>query len=139
MSFRAKYIATGEALLYATIKNDLAEVRKLIGGGADVNYRGYSDHTALDPAAYYGHINLVDYLILNDADVLATNKEGETAMDKAIRGRDRNLDSEEGEGGHRLIIIRLAKQENKIRDEKELEKGEFKELTERENGEHDEK
>ncbi len=63
--------------MIAVADGDLQVVRMLVEAGADVNATGKDGATALLGAAFYGHQNLVEYLIAVGADVRsATKKDG---------------------------------------------------------------
>ncbi|WP_255495993.1 ankyrin repeat domain-containing protein [Spiroplasma endosymbiont of Danaus chrysippus] len=77
---------------------------KLVKNGADINYRNFkysickkltdkvtsypdkntSGNTPLTKAAKKGYLNIVKFLVENDADVNQINLRGETALDRAI-------------------------------------------------------
>ena len=59
----------GEQLLAATRKGDLAEVRRLLDAGADVNARTRYDSTPLFFAADRGHVEVARLLIERGADL----------------------------------------------------------------------
>ena len=68
----------GDDLLQATEYGDLAEVKRLLEEGADVNF--HYNITALMWAAYYGHIEIVGFLIEAGANVNQQDNNGNTAL-----------------------------------------------------------
>lgn len=72
--------AASKDLLQASLAGDLARVRSLLAGGADVNTRGSLDMTPLMIAAQDGHLLVVKFLIQNGADIHARNLVGQTAL-----------------------------------------------------------
>jgi ankyrin repeat protein len=71
--------------LYAASINDLATVKQMIAGGADVNQSGEFDYTALHMAARNGHIEMAQLLIENGAIVDARNRSKMTPFHWAAR------------------------------------------------------
>jgi len=69
------FIAAGEG------RSDV--VRYLLAEGAEINARDKLGDTALTEAAYYGHVALVNELLLHGADINAIGNDG-TALDIAI-------------------------------------------------------
>jgi len=73
-----------EALQDAVFNEDLAAVKKLIEGGANVNAPKHDDgSTPLHTAVFICNIEIVKALIAAKADVNAKNKEGETPIHTA--------------------------------------------------------
>lgn len=77
-------------LINAAADGDLDKVKLLVEKGADVNvvttYEGARiTTTALITAARGGHFEIMKFLVENGADVNATNQEGKTARDYAIK------------------------------------------------------
>ena len=71
-------LASKEINLYQAIKNnDLQEVKKLINEGAALNVKNEYGNTPLHFAAYYGHTNIVRYLIEKGANIYIENNDGE--------------------------------------------------------------
>jgi hypothetical protein len=64
-------------------RGDLGAVKKLVDKGADVNERGPYGGTALSSAAYYGHAEIVVYLLDRGASVKGAN--GAEALINAAR------------------------------------------------------
>ena len=69
------FIAAGEG------RSDV--VRYLLAEGAEINAREKLGDTALTEAVYYGHVALVNELLLHGADINAIGNDG-TALDIAI-------------------------------------------------------
>jgi ankyrin repeat protein len=61
-------------------------VKELVTAGALVRVVDRSGYTALHTAAYYGHADVVNYLILKGADLLALDQDGRTPFTEAMRG-----------------------------------------------------
>ena len=59
---------------------DLDAVIELVEKGADVNQKGFGDHTALMKASENGHLEIVEKLIEANADVNETDSRGYTAL-----------------------------------------------------------
>ncbi|WP_338957907.1 ankyrin repeat domain-containing protein [Spiroplasma endosymbiont of Tiphia femorata] len=105
-----------EKLMIAIEEGNFKKTMKLVKNGADVNYRNFkysickkltgkvtsypdkntSGNTPLMKAAKKGYLNIVKFLVENDADVNQINLRGETALDRAI------------ENGH-LDVIKFLK------------------------------
>jgi uncharacterized protein len=64
----------------AAMQRDLAEVRRLLREGADVDSRQADGATALHWAAYHGDAGLAELLLGAGADVSAANRNGSTPM-----------------------------------------------------------
>lgn len=79
------------ALMIASGRGDLDIVKFLVENGADVNAAVTADKveggtaTVLMIAAQEGHLDIVKFLAEKGADVKATNREGKTARDYAIK------------------------------------------------------
>ena len=67
-------------LIKAVIVGDVAEVKRLIKSGADVNAKRNTGYTALMAAAYKGHTEIVEILIKSGADVNAKTNNGQTVL-----------------------------------------------------------
>jgi ankyrin repeat protein len=79
-------VNSDEALLDAAGKGDLAEVRRLIEGGADVNCQGRHSLTPL--IAAFNHVEVIRYLLAQGADVnYGGFREGSMLMLAAYSGR----------------------------------------------------
>ena len=77
-----------KVFLQAVISGDIAEVKRLIEEGADVNAQNYYGETALMFASNFGYTEVAQLLIEEGADVNAGDDEGMTALMKAsIRGK----------------------------------------------------
>lgn len=70
-------------LMKAAGKGDLARVKELVEGGADVNEVRRDNQTALIAAAQSGHEKVALYLVKKGADVNMTNAYGWTALSQA--------------------------------------------------------
>lgn len=73
----------GKEIFDSSHDGDLSAVKELIDRGADVNFRNeyYDNQTSLMVAAYKGHLNVVDLLIRNGADLeCSTPENGFTAL-----------------------------------------------------------
>jgi len=72
---------TGEKLYYAVFQNNIAEAKKLIGQGANVNWKNNKiGSTALIRAATEGKVEMVKLLLKAGADRTLKNNRGETAL-----------------------------------------------------------
>jgi ankyrin repeat protein len=82
-------------LISAVIENDNIMVKLLLEKGADVNLGdtrdGYLDQTPLMYAASYGYKEIAYILIKNGANVNKKDKNGETALDYAIRNNSNEI------------------------------------------------
>ena len=67
-------------LLYATMNNDLTTVIASINSGAWVNFQGAGDYTALMIAVEQNSIEMVEYLLLQGANLLLTRTDGQTVF-----------------------------------------------------------
>ncbi len=78
----------GNALAAAAMKDDSAEVLRLLGKGADINYSTGLAHNALHAAAQYGKLSMVHLLLDKGANVNAQRSRPygrETALHAASR------------------------------------------------------
>ena len=95
----AKYDAKmkGDALVRDSDGGYLAEVKSIVEGGGDVNYRlEPSGLTPLMAAATAGHVEIVRFLIAQGARPDMKDRDGMTALDRAKRD------------GHRDVVALLA-------------------------------
>ena len=77
-----------EIFFQAVRSGDIAEVKRLIEEGVDVNTQDKFGHTALIPASNFGYTEVAQLLIEEGVDVNAQDIEGFTALMKAsIRGK----------------------------------------------------
>jgi hypothetical protein len=85
------------ASLYANVNNDfiaaaskgkLKEAQKLVGKGANINFKSYQGKTALHWAVLSGNLKMVVYLIGKGADVNAKDRELQTPLHNAAIKRD---------------------------------------------------
>ncbi|RZS90538.1 ankyrin repeat domain-containing protein [Aquimarina brevivitae] len=74
----------GTPLMYATSTGNLALCKLLFKSGADINLTDTNKDSALNWATYYGHVQIMNYLISKGADYTAKSKHG-TALDVALR------------------------------------------------------
>ena len=88
-------------LHWAVYRNDLAEVKRLIGAGADVNAQNDYGATPLSEAAVAGNVEVIDRLLKAGAKVDAANADGQTAL--MIIARTSNVEAA------RLLLKRGAK------------------------------
>lgn len=72
------------ALHEAARHGDLAEVKQLIGAGADVNSRDFRGQTPLLLAVGYQHLEVAKVLLENGANVQAKDHEGTSALQLGI-------------------------------------------------------
>ena len=75
--------SVGEALYKACINGQVREVRRLLSGGADVNYVDEQGHTPLMVASLNGHVEVVDMVLAAEANANAANDGGFTALHMA--------------------------------------------------------
>jgi len=87
----------GTALMIASASGHLDIVKFLVENGADVNAVVTADEaeggtaTALMIASQEGHFDIVKFLAEKGADVKATNREGKTTKDYAIKSANRQV------------------------------------------------
>ena len=74
-----------EALLLAAGRGDLAEVKRVIAGGAEINAKDHDGDTALMIASWKGHMEVVRELLGKGAEVSAKDDSGKTALMYAYR------------------------------------------------------
>ncbi|MDQ3813252.1 MAG: ankyrin repeat domain-containing protein, partial [Armatimonadota bacterium] len=67
-------------LFIAALKNRVADARKAIANGADVNVRNGEGDSVLAYAAHCGHLTITKMLIEHGADINAKSKDGETPL-----------------------------------------------------------
>jgi ankyrin repeat protein len=95
----------------AAYSGNLAKVKQLVAGGADINKRDKKKLTPLHLAAFQGntrHIAMAKWLLANGADARARDFEGKTPLDVASeRGNTEIADAiragSTGGGGRQLI------------------------------------
>jgi ankyrin repeat protein len=73
------------ALLWAAHRGDVAEVRRLIGAGANVSLANHYGATPMSEAATQGETAIIAALLKAGADVNSSNAEGETALMEVTR------------------------------------------------------
>ncbi len=73
------------ALLWAAHRGDVAEVRRLIGAGANVSLANHYGATPMSEAATQGETDIIAALLKAGADVNSANAEGETALMEVAR------------------------------------------------------
>jgi ankyrin repeat protein len=88
-------IALNQSLIGAAWNNNVAEARRLIDAGADVNYEDETQQSAFLIAASEGYMDLLDLTLRNGADVHARDSFNGTAL---IRAAER---------GHADVVRRL--------------------------------
>ena len=88
-------IALNQDLIGAAWDNNVAEARRLIDAGADVNYEDETQQSAFLIAASEGYIDLLELTLRNGADVHARDSYNGTAL---IRAAER---------GHAHVVRRL--------------------------------
>ena len=76
-------IQANEVEYWASVGN-LAEVKKAVELGHDVNAAGDGGYTALHAAAENNHVSVLIFLLECGADVEAKVESGETALDLAV-------------------------------------------------------
>ncbi|MFN0162661.1 MAG: ankyrin repeat domain-containing protein [Burkholderiales bacterium] len=74
-----------KALFYAVEKGNMVYAQKLLNMNLDPNARAENGYTPLMYAAARGHIGLTELFLRNGADSLLVNKEGDSAVDLALR------------------------------------------------------
>ena len=70
----------GEALYIACCNGQAREVRRLLSGGADVNYADEQGVTPLIAASVNGYVEVVDMLLAAEANANAADDNGRTAL-----------------------------------------------------------
>lgn len=85
------------SIIRASVKGDLAQVKKLVDEGADVNATDSSKRTALLEAAWGGHTDVVKYLVDCGASVNCVEVSGYTPLMRAA------------EEGHTAVVTLLLK------------------------------
>lgn len=75
-------------LILAVQNDDLNNVKLLISGGADVNWKDVFKTTALMYAASKGNKEIVVYLIKSGADVNAKDEQGNSVLSAAEEGKN---------------------------------------------------
>jgi ankyrin repeat protein len=88
-------------LHWAVYRNDVDEVKRLIGAGANVNAENDYGSTPLAEAAITGNVEVIDRLLKAGAKVDSANADGQTAL--MVIARTSNVDAA------RLLIKRGAK------------------------------
>ena len=71
------------ALSNAVIVGNLAEIRKIIDAGTDINAKDALDRTPLHMAAFYGQTKIIDLLVANGAEIDARDHTGMTPLHAA--------------------------------------------------------
>ena len=79
------------ALLYAAINGNALIVKKLCESGANVNVQDNRGWTPLQQAISYEYESIVAILMMHNADVRITNKEGRDARWYAAKSRNKNI------------------------------------------------
>ena len=80
-------VQASDALIAAAKKNDIAQVKAELDGGARVEYMNGTGFTALILASTLGHLEVVQLLVAHGADVNAASKNGMTAIASAAQSR----------------------------------------------------
>ena len=78
-------------LMLSASNGDLYAVRRLCEEGADLNLNNESGETALSLAVYYGHIQVVDYLLSIKANIYLPFNPKTSVYDIAMDRQDQNL------------------------------------------------
>lgn len=68
------------ALFRAAATGELDLARELAEAGANINIRSSSGYTPLHRAAQHGHLEMVEFLLSNNADVAAKTLDDRTAV-----------------------------------------------------------
>lgn len=76
-----------DALIKAAKKNDIAQVKAELDGGANVEYMNKTGFTALILASTFGHLETVQLLVEQGADINAASKHGMTPIASAAQSR----------------------------------------------------
>ena len=98
------------ALSNAIIQGNLAEVRKIIDSGENLETRDALDRTPLHMAAFYGRVKTIDLLLASGADIAARDHVGMTPLHAGVisggrqsvqllldKGADINAQTESGQ------------------------------------------
>jgi len=111
----------------AVLRGNLAEVRRLINAGANINARNIERLTPLMLAAHRGHVNIIRYLLTRGANARARQNENNprTALIYAVeRGnvnsvrallRHSNLNVQDGNGRSALTTAASLQKPNLVR------------------------
>ena len=83
--------AKTDALFKAAKTNNVAEARRLIADGADVNAKSYLGLTVLMVAAGNNFVDVARLLLAVGADVDAADNYGETALLYALKNKSRDV------------------------------------------------
>ncbi|MHC4661446.1 MAG: ankyrin repeat domain-containing protein [Planctomycetota bacterium] len=71
---------TAEQFVNASAMNDIKTTKSSLNKWTDINIKAGSGQTALHAAAANGHLEMVEYLIENGADVNITDEDGDTPL-----------------------------------------------------------
>jgi ankyrin repeat protein len=71
-------------LFQAVIAGNIAEIKKSLDAGADINAEDALDRTPLHIAAFYGRTKIIDLLVANGADVNAADHTAMTPLHAAV-------------------------------------------------------
>mmetsp|Transcript_21146 Transcript_21146/g.55024 ORF Transcript_21146/g.55024 Transcript_21146/m.55024 type:complete len:632 (-) Transcript_21146:203-2098(-) len=75
------------AMMCAAASGDVMKLQQLISAGGSVSHGDYDRRTPLHLAASEAHVDAVDYLLAQGADVGSKDRFGHTAYDDAIQGQ----------------------------------------------------
>ncbi len=78
-------------LVTAAAKGDLGKVKSYVRKGENVNQKNRARWTALAYAVKYDHIDIVKFLLDNDADIDETVNTGETPLQIALKNGKYNI------------------------------------------------
>jgi ankyrin repeat protein len=107
-----------QELMLATRENNLAEVSRLLGAGADVNVKYHDGHTPLHWACLWGHVQVLKELLDHGADIEAPDNNGRmplhwvcasgyVAVGNELLSRGANIEAKDHDGDTPLHIASL--------------------------------
>ena len=105
------------ALLEAVGGNDISQVTKLLGGGADINEKGENGLTSLMKASSLGNLDMVKLLVEKGAKLNLSSDLGLSALDMAqAAGKEKIVEYLKGKGAKSLKDSAMEKAEEAVGD-----------------------